>query len=85
MRRTNDDRRRRARLSDLVAERARLQHALDLARLDLAAGWRTPSASELSHACRAALKEWEGANTAVSAELTAQRNLKEQSECGKSN
>jgi hypothetical protein len=89
--RTDADRRAAARLSDLIAERARLQHALDLKRRELAAevwriggSWNTPLARELNLACRAALKEWEVAAGAVSAELTAQRQLKEQLECGSS-
>jgi hypothetical protein len=90
--RTDEDRRAAARLSDLVAERARLQHALDLKRRELAAevrriggGWHTPLAAELDQECRAALRAWEGAATAVADELTAQRELKEQLRCGKNN
>jgi hypothetical protein len=69
---TDADRRAAARLSDLVAERARRQHVLDLARLELAAGWRTPAAGELDQACRVAFRAWQSANTAVVAARTAQ-------------
>jgi hypothetical protein len=81
---TDEDRRRIARLSDLVAERNRLQHALDLKRRDLAAeirriggSWRTPLAGELDKECWAAMRAWEDAATAVVAELTERRNSKE--------
>jgi hypothetical protein len=86
--RTDADRRRSARLSDLCAERARRQHVLDLVRRELAAevrrlggGWHTPRAAELDKECRAALQEWDGAAAAVSAELM-QRKSKEQLKCG---
>jgi hypothetical protein len=92
VKRTDEDRRAAARLSDLIAARARLQHALDLKRCELAAevrrmggGWHTPLAAELDQACRVALRGWEdAAAAAVSVELTAQRQLKEL-KCGKSN
>jgi hypothetical protein len=84
VKRTDEDRRRSARLSDLVAERTRLQHTLDLKRRELAAevrrmggGWSTPLARELDQECRAALRAWEDAATAVAAEMTAQRQFKE--------
>ena len=87
-RRSDADRRHSARLSDLVAERNRRQHALDLKSRELAVevrriggGWQTPLAVELDRGCRAALRVWEGAATAVVAELTAQRQLKETHKC----
>jgi hypothetical protein len=83
-RRTDADRLAAARLSDLCAERACCQYALDLKRRELAAevrrpggSWSSPRAVELDHGCRAALKEWETAATAVVAELTARRDSKE--------
>jgi hypothetical protein len=82
--RTDEDRRAAARLSDLVAERARRQHALDLKRRALAeeirrlgGSWRTPAAVDLDRECWAALHAWEDAAAAVVAELSAQRQLKE--------
>jgi hypothetical protein len=91
VKRTDEDRRAAARLSDLIAARARLQHALDLKRCELAAevrrmggGWHTPLAAELDQACRVALRGWEDAAAAVSAELV-QRKSKEQLKCGENN